>query len=819
MTETRLESLTIDRRLLLVAAFVATGLALVGGVALAGSGDEVVVGSASDVIESEANDTVEIDITASVPEDGDVGAYEFELIVAENDVAEITDVEPNGDPALGGNVTITDGDHADVDAAYDENALDPNEDGEVTLATVTVETNSRGETLVRTARSAVDDSQGNSYEDVNDADSAVLIVTEPLSDPIWESDLKGSIGESELIVDHGAVYSVAADDTSDEYVIEALETNDGSERWNVTNDEWTWVVGVDEYVVAAEDRESDSEITAYDPATGEEEWSYNAPGHFDWQDTTVNADENTVYAPSNESLTVLNATSGETEAEVTEFAPTAVVDDADTIYAVGENLSSSDAEGEVRAIDPDGTVLWNEPAPTENSYWDIEHGADETVLVWDEQGVERYNTTDGTTSFENDADGDVQIADVVAVDDGYLAIIEYPDDEMMELVHLSSDGAEIVMSHYIGANEFYDGETGLYLSGDELIRLDETYSPVWFEKGVEPRTIVEIEDSLVGVASDGHDTVVSINAETSQSTTVFETDEWITWTAADEDQVYLGLPSSITALEPPTIDTVTLSGTVSAANEADIAGDELTVRYDDGDRTSTDIDADGSYSVPVEANTTQSVFYESTPERNGIADLYQFEPVDIGADDTNADFTVPEGNVLNVSVTDESGAPVEDATVNVYDVRDKFGVGAAAQLTTEDGLFHHHSADEPGIEIAGDAGVWVLPPEDDDRFVDQNYWDEFTVNESMTKTVQLEETDSDLPPVTGDSPPQDLSDDGLYEDVTGSGSFTVADVQALFDNRDSDAVQDNAAAFNFSGNDDEKVTMSDVQELWEDLQG
>lgn len=37
-----------------------------------------------------------------------------------------------------------------------------------------------------------------------------------------------------------------------------------------------------------------------------------------------------------------------------------------------------------------------------------------------------------------------------------------------------------------------------------------------------------------------------------------------------------------------------------------------------------------------------------------------------------------------------------------------------------------------------------------------------------------------IPPIVGDNPPRDLNDDGLYEDVTGDGQFTVGDVQALF---------------------------------------
>jgi PKD repeat protein len=72
-------------------------------------------------------------------------------------------------------------------------------------------------------------------------------------------------------------------------------------------------------------------------------------------------------------------------------------------------------------------------------------------------------------------------------------------------------------------------------------------------------------------------------------------------------------------------------------------------------------------------------------------------------------------------------------------------------------------------------------------------------------------------PVVGNTPPQDLDGDGLYENVRGDGEFDIMDVQALFDNLDTETVQSASAAFNFSGGDPDRVTVLDVQGLFTQL--
>ena len=79
-------------------------------------------------------------------------------------------------------------------------------------------------------------------------------------------------------------------------------------------------------------------------------------------------------------------------------------------------------------------------------------------------------------------------------------------------------------------------------------------------------------------------------------------------------------------------------------------------------------------------------------------------------------------------------------------------------------------------------------------------------------TVSIDVT---LPPVTEDfDTPTDPYEPGLYEDVTGDGNVTVADVQVLFDNLHRDNLQQHAWAYDFSRTNPERVTIFDVQALF-----
>lgn len=73
------------------------------------------------------------------------------------------------------------------------------------------------------------------------------------------------------------------------------------------------------------------------------------------------------------------------------------------------------------------------------------------------------------------------------------------------------------------------------------------------------------------------------------------------------------------------------------------------------------------------------------------------------------------------------------------------------------------------------------------------------------------------PPVVGDSSPKDITCDGKYEDLDGDGDLTIMDVQALFDNRDNEQLESNAELYDFGNSGSDRVTIFDVQGLYNRL--
>jgi PGF-pre-PGF domain-containing protein len=159
--------------------------------------------------------------------------------------------------------------------------------------------------------------------------------------------------------------------------------------------------------------------------------------------------------------------------------------------------------------------------------------------------------------------------------------------------------------------------------------------------------------------------------------------------------------------------TVTLEGAVRGPNGTVAADDVVVARDDAGGTNLVRTDENGSYAVEIPRNVTVDVGYrqydasagEFFPE-DGVADAYPLGSAFAGTDGDLGTDEVPAGHPVTLRVTNESDAPVANASVAVDVSANGTTVRAGEFLTTADGRL---PAD--GLELAGTVSVAVTPPE------------------------------------------------------------------------------------------------------------
>jgi subtilisin family serine protease len=94
-----------------------------------------------------------------------------------------------------------------------------------------------------------------------------------------------------------------------------------------------------------------------------------------------------------------------------------------------------------------------------------------------------------------------------------------------------------------------------------------------------------------------------------------------------------------------------------------------------------------------------------------------------------------------------------------------------------------------------------------------------TEDETAQTVLKVVENESALgpPSITANKSPQDLNGDGLYRDLDGDGTLSIADVQLLLEHREENVVQHYTRFFDY--NDDGVVSLADVRVLFQSLSG
>ncbi|POG55583.1 cell adhesion protein [Haloferax marisrubri] len=190
-------------------------------------------------------------------------------------------------------------------------------------------------------------------------------------------------------------------------------------------------------------------------------------------------------------------------------------------------------------------------------------------------------------------------------------------------------------------------------------------------------------------------------------------------------------------------------------------------------------DENGRFLVPVVNGTTQTIAYvqdgasgwSGDHPRDGSPDIFSLYTTQGTERVLNVgNTTLPDAGLLNVTVVDQNGDPVENATIAVQHNNDGTRSGVAYK-SNADGLFPAGEGDKTGIEVRGDMEVRVTPPEND-RFVNRTYWQNLTVDTSGANlTFRLAEG-ADLSPEL-DVERRQRFNDGVNASVTVSNDGLV----------------------------------------------
>ena len=426
-----------------------------------------------------------------------------------------------------------------------------------------------------------------------------------------------------------------------------------------------------------------------------------------------------------------------------------------------------------------GTV--NISASTENE-------RDQMYVTRDDQGtgindrgdqaqIEVFDTVEITGDVVNEHDNNIPGAEVVLFD---LDEVQNPTEIEPDDENATAD----TIAGSTGSYVFTSIETGNSY-GIKAIALDNNGNEVSNTRtlnGGDPvDTALGGEDIVVqGASSDQplQDASFSVSNLDPETATVEQGDE-LTVTAtvtndgaiSDTQTVELRIGGNAVASEEVTLD----SGASTDVSFEDVS----TASLDAGDYTH------GVYTDDDEAEGTLTVEESQVPAT--------FEVSNVDAPDTA---TVGDSMTVTAEIENTGDVAGEQPVMyilgsEVINITEPVQLDAGASTTVE---FDVDTTDVP----AGDYTHGV-----------------YTDADEVETSITVEEATTQNPTVVGDDPATDTTGDGVLNDVNGDGSFTATDVQALFANQDSDAVQNNPELFDFNG--DGSFTVSDVQALFAQL--
>ncbi|WP_396611655.1 CARDB domain-containing protein [Haloferax sp. S1W] len=229
-------------------------------------------------------------------------------------------------------------------------------------------------------------------------------------------------------------------------------------------------------------------------------------------------------------------------------------------------------------------------------------------------------------------------------------------------------------------------------------------------------------------------------------------------------------------------------GTVVEADGDAAVDDQVWVLNRDASETNqswfvgqTFTDDQGRYLAPILSDTNQTVGYvQGDPSgmdganfaRDGSPDIYTL--ADINGSDSILDLgttNLPDAGVLNITVVDQDGNPVENASIAVLHKNDGVRSGVAFN-SSANGLFPVGEDGKTGIELSGDVMVRVKPPENSSKFANRTYTKNLTVDTTGDNVTFTLAEAADLSPSLDVDQKQTFGD-GVTANVTVSNDGLV----------------------------------------------
>lgn len=198
---------------------------------------------------------------------------------------------------------------------------------------------------------------------------------------------------------------------------------------------------------------------------------------------------------------------------------------------------------------------------------------------------------------------------------------------------------------------------------------------------------------------------------------------------------------------------ITVTGQLTSQADADVSGLEFYLsNVETSDSARITLDSSGDISTTIsEPGTFRVTVYDFSPEFNKLPVVYSFPNIDIGEDGDIGEFTLPEAYQVDIRCLDTQGNPIENLPVN-FRAPNGTGMSPGTFTTTAEGYVKYTTADQPGVELAGEVDIEVQVPSNPDtveqiRTVTVSGSDEIELTisnaEQYTRSVQKVTKDPD----------------------------------------------------------------------------